>query len=74
MLVMAIPYPLSPLILPWGLDRIRDGRKLALLIGWRGDPATYSGAGARSSAAASVAIAMIWRADSASASWRAFIW
>ena len=70
MLVMAIPYPLPPADLAVGpthsligLDRIRDGRKLALLIGWWGAPATYSGTGARSSAAASVAIAVIWRAD-----------
>ena len=53
------------------LDGMRDGRKLALLIGLWGAPATYSGAGARSSAAASVAIAVIWRADLASAYWRA---
>jgi two-component sensor histidine kinase len=29
------------------LDRMRDGRKLALLIGLWGAPATYSGAGER---------------------------
>jgi hypothetical protein len=79
MLVMAIPYPLPPADLAVGptsligLDRIRDGRKLALLIGSWGAPATYSGTGARSSAAASVAIAVIWRADLASAYWRAIL-
>jgi hypothetical protein len=74
------PLPVAPADLTvWptdsliGLDRIRDGSKLALLIGWWGAPATYSGTGARSSAAASVAIAVIWRADLTSAYWRAIL-
>jgi hypothetical protein len=53
------------------IGSIASVMELALLIGWWGSPATYSGLGARSSAAASVAIAVIWRADMASAYWRA---